>query len=795
MLAFTLLSSAAFGAIAQSDYQCLKANNQASYFNMNEGCSNTGTCVNYTWPTGDTYEDGTCDCCDPFDSTSFCYNVGWVFGAYGGTKCVEFTHYTYGLITFVLHIESYTPSSAPTWNGRANEIECRRGTDGYGVDVNKVYEELQAVPWEFPADAVTNPDLLPLVKALINTGSHYPELSAYTDYPGTIVPWTAAAHNEHCRTCLTDNSCSTCVGTVCETFGPEGAGGHMMIAYASDYNTFYNNSCIRFNGHIPTTALETVGCSLNQDNGQSANAAWDAATLGGSDGSTKLSQLFIEKAKEPTSTPVGSPTHPTNGFGWTTSVALEKLHLESTSFNPKLTGVLPLPTLSPTQAPTGYPTTTPVADPSCFGDGYTHPLDSVKFVGISEDKTRGCRHGLEVTWPGGNSANMCDSPYVLCLPGENTPNAGFPMNDGTTEPYLSNTALYTIDQCKRECAYDQRCMGFEFWVVTADATTGYCSLLDDVPIDIGTSANPAITTEGDLIGEDWNAFGGRLCFSKDIGTGVDQTCHPYFTADQLDDVMLKCYCPNNRKGFYTKKVTRTVAATKFCGADPGGVISDRIEEAQANRMFHLCENWCLFNTQTPRTESWYHDPWQLCWREQYSGIGMHRSYCYRVIRDPFTIEQYYIDQRAANMCPHGANSAYPTASPVDVADVTYHLAGETDSCDDVCVGESKRCAVDFTKSMTKSWADSNTGTAFDAFTAAGQVCYNGPAGMGNATGPIEGNFGWAFPGVDATGNCIFRNDENDAPTNVAGAPALENPCNLAIGTGYRRLCACTAAST
>merc|ERR1719499_2093743 len=135
----------------------------------------------------------------------------------------------------------------------------------------------------------------------------------------------------------------------------------------------------------------------------------------------------------------------------------------------------------------------------------------------------------------------------------------------------------------------------------------------------------------------------KACYHK------DEYCNPSFEAHELSDAMLNCYCPNNRKGFYTKKVHRTVAATRFCGADDGS-INARIREAQANRMFHLCENWCLFNTQHPRQESWYHDPWQQCWREQYAGVGTHRSYCFRVIRDPMTIEQVFIDARSANMC-------------------------------------------------------------------------------------------------------------------------------------------------
>merc|ERR550539_345756 len=103
--------------------------------------------------------------------------------------------------------------------------------------------------------------------------------------------------------------------------------------------------------------------------------------------------------------------------------------------------------------------------------------------------------------------------------------------------------------CTTECAYDQRCNGFEF-VATGEVggvKQGTCKLIDDLPVALtspgGTSANPSITTQSDLDAASWDSLNGAICYEKNVG------CNPYFGADDLNDVMLKCYCPNNRKGF------------------------------------------------------------------------------------------------------------------------------------------------------------------------------------------------------------------------------------------------------
>jgi len=272
----------------------------------------------------------------------------------------------------------------------------------------------------------------------------------------------------------------------------------------------------------------------------------------------------------------------------------------------------------PTEMPTQYP--------SFECEPYTNKVDDLSFVGVGDD----CRAGLNSSYPGGLT---CDSPYVICLPQENTP-AAFVDQD-----YKNFTHRYSVDECLKECANDQRCSGIEF-VADPSSPLGDCNLIDDIPVEITLQVSSAFEYDSSMTYTNLDisvTLGDALCFQK------EDYCNPSFEAEDLSEEMLNCYCPNNRKGFYTKKVKRTVENTRFCGNDTE--VDTRIQKAQANRMFHLCENWCLFNVEDPMAESWYYNPWKACWRKQYSG-----SYCTRVIIDPDTIEMQFVRNRVNLTC-------------------------------------------------------------------------------------------------------------------------------------------------
>jgi len=335
------------------------------------------------------------------------------------------------------------------------------------------------------------------------------------------------------------------------------------------------------------------------------------------------------------------------------------------------------------------------------------------------------------------------------LPRENTPSPGGIGN----EPYKSLSYRYTVDECLQECAHDQRCLGVEF-VADTNSNLGNCNLIDDISPEITSevtgfnyiSSFVYSNLDSSITGSD------ALCFVK------QDECYPYFEAEDLDDIMLNCYCPNNRKGFYTKKVKRTMNNTRYCGDD--SEIDLRIKKAHANRMFHLCENWCLFQTENPEAESWYYDPWHSCWREQYAGVGAHTSYCNRVIRNPEAIEMQFLNHRSSLFC----HSQQPTLSPSNMGS-SWYLAGEEDSCDDACESRGKVCDENLTANVTLS-----SRATRGYFAEAGVTCVSEQVGKAD----------WALPGYEvSTGICLLRNS------------ATENTgCNWAVGVGYKRLCAC-----
>jgi len=394
------------------------------------------------------------------------------------------------------------------------------------------------------------------------------------------------------------------------------------------------------------------------------------------------------------------------------------------------------PSENPTESPTEVPTIHPTAN---LCGPYINQVEDLVFQGVGSN----CRAGLNASWPGGLS---CDSPYVVCLPMENTPGAFGGL------PYKSKTHRYSVDECLQECASDQRCLGVEF-VADSSSILGDCNLIDDIPIEIdfavsGFNYDPEISYSN----LDSNVTNGNaLCFAK------QNACNPYFEAGDLNDAMLNCYCPNNRKGYYTKKVKRTVANTRFCGDDPE--VDMRIEKAQANRMFHLCENWCLFLTDDPEAESWYWDPWKTCFREQYAGVGEHMAYCNRVIRNPDSIEMQFVIHRST-VC----QIEKPTEAPSVLAS-SWYIAIEEASCDDVCRSMGLMCDENLVASVVDPTSQSKM-----YFAEAGVTCES----------ISIGEEGWALPGYHtSSGTCLVRNNATES-----------TPCNWAIGVGYRRLCAC-----
>jgi len=519
-----------------------------------------------------------------------------------------------------------------------------------------------------------------------------------------------------CQICTSENPC-----TIESNTQTEG----LLLEYGTDLNTYYDHDCALTTGTLPSGARP---CDAKKDYGAEAKKMLYSALDKDNDYSTFRDALMKEITFDWSSNPIDYMSD----------------HLDSQQGS--IVQITRQPTSSPSSQPTSSPS--PVATlvyKPC--DDFDNSLADVEWLGAGAS----CRASMNESWTGGRT---CESPYIVCLPEENTPALDIRGN-----PYKNNTHRYTVDECRLECSYDQGCLGIEF-VADTNSSVGSCMLLRIEP-EV-EDQNMIYVYDPTATNLDKNHTGvNALCWSK-----RGDYCNPYFQAEDLTDEMLSCYCPNNRKGVYTKKVKRIVNNTRFCDNDSS--VDERIKLAQANRMFHLCENWCLFETHNPEQENWYWDPWKQCWRETYSGKGVHRAYCDRVIRNPDSIELQFLNHRREHFC---SKTEAPTSSPVPDVNTTWYLADVLESCDGVCGRNDRVCAAEQTTRRFKTEEDLR-----DAFSEAGVVCERV---VMNSTSLV----GWALPGLSGT-RCVNRQ-----PT-ILHLMDLDSDCHRTIGTGWRRLCAC-----
>jgi len=558
---------------------------------LNKECNNAGTCVegrrlDYCLCCSPYIEGESNNCaqnwvCDVNNPTIECYT-------FQGSDCTQVLNYYYANIGF----------RAEDFNDQPSDLTC--STDPQERHDNATYGYLS-----------------------LDLSNQVNYIAANRGWPGYI-KWLL-----QCDSCSEEYPCTLGI----ESPTPVTAG--LTFVFQADFNQFYDYNC--YDEFFFFSWESASPCAANYDNGVSAYNKWSEVV----DGTAFLYEFQALLESNP------SEANEYLGLGWTnTHVIASGNDVYSNSlFEVFITTAptyapTPDPTESPTASPTEYPTENPTPTPTVAPTvsptqtptnecgPYNNNIEDLQFVGVGSN----CRAGLDNSYPGGLS---CDSPYIVCLPSENTP--AFFAN----ESYLSPTHRYSVDECLQECANDQRCLGTEF-VADEDSSLGDCNLIDDIPLEITSmvngfdyeATNPYTNLDSSITNGD------ALCFEK------KDACYPYFQADDLREVMLNCYCPNNRKGFYTKKVKRTVENTRFCGDDPD--TDEMIRKAQANRMFHLCENWCLFHTEHPTEEYWFWDPWKTCFREQ--GVN---SYCNQTIESPITIEMQFITNRRDHFCQLG----------------------------------------------------------------------------------------------------------------------------------------------
>jgi len=544
-------------------------------------------------------------------------------------------------------------------------------------------------------------------------------------------------------------TCSSCTAsTPCDMDSDDNPTSGTLLGFGTNLNTYYNLSCAQL---TPNPFLGIVVlCPFNTDYGAEAFRVLNSAI-----DETNDFQRFTESLAEKIEMPATITRM--NSIARTAKASSTIVTRNPTS---EPTAPTILPTMAPTSSPTSIPSVTPTESRSVdtpFCESYVNKVGDLRFIAGGAS----CRAHINESWPGGRT---CESPYIVCLPQENTP-----AIDIMGKPYRNITHRYTVLECKQECSYDQRCLGIEFRADNS-SVTGDCLLLDDLEPKVEDEVLLFQWSDTFLYERlDKSVTGSSaLCWTK---LSSPDYCNPFSQAEDLSDEMLNCYCPNNRKGFYTKKVKRTVNNTRFCDNDT--TVDERIQTAQANRMFHLCENWCLFDPLQPEQENFYWDPWKQCWRETYSARGSHRAYCDRVIRNPNSIELRYIKHRSTHFC---GSPKPPTSSPVPDANTTWYLSDALESCDEVCGRNGLLCAAEQTSRRFKTESE-----LVDAFDEAGFDCSSDSVGIiMNDTRYA----GWALPGVRGSTLCVNRQQTMEHLMD------MDSDCVRKIGSGWQRLCAC-----
>jgi len=536
-------------------------------------------------------------------------------------------------------------------------------------------------------------------------------ISIFSDlYPGLVMPVS-------CPVCSTQSPC--------DYFDGPAATSGIYVQFGTDLNTYYDHDCGKEN-----IVDYQRPCAANKDMGTSAYISiLDAFNY------TIVNINIFENI------------FATLGFDSDTYVQQvgESISKGETSF----TFTAPR-TFSPTLSPSFEPTRVQLEETQPC-EKYSNSVSDLQVVGVGSS----CRANINETWPGGRG---CESPYLICLPKENTPAVEF-----LGRKYYNSTHRYSVAECQQECALDQRCLGFEF-LADINSSLGNCTLIDDIPVGVvNEDYDVSYTSDDENLYESLN--GNAVCFEK------REYCNPHFTSEDLNETMLTCYCPDNRKGSYTKKVKRTVNNTRSCGDDYS--MDERIKYAQANRMFHMCENWCLFNALNPELESWYWDPWKTCWRETYSADGVHRGYCDRVIRNPDSIELKFVNDRSSKLLSCNITRT-PTEAPVNDVNTTYFLGEELESCNDACSRNSLLCAADQT---ARRFSSENE--LIEAFAEAGHACDVDRVTMNKTR--LQG---WALPGLERNSFCTNRQ------LTLSHLEDLDSDCHRIIGENWQRLCAC-----
>lgn len=426
----------------------------------------------------------------------------------------------------------------------------------------------------------------------------------------------------------------------------------------------------------------------------------------------------------------------------------------------------PNPTMKPTARPTNSPTMFPTGQPTQGCIPYASQKSKFRLLGRSAHCRKNIPVGEAVPGIPNPGQDCADSAYMICW---------------ELIPEYKNK-IWSKEECEWECTRDQRCNGFE---LTPD---GKCRMIDGKPPGLSDQA------------------GNVECWIK------EEDCNPSFGADDLNSVMLnECYCPidlADSEGYFWYQMMRIPENSRYCnedepsngcGASCVNKKNDLIRRAQANRMFHLCQNWCLFDVDDPYNTFWIWDMERFCWTDTRTKVNRHGkshhvNYCknrhIRVNNGKGSIEFNYMVERTRNMC----------TPPPAIDYVSYYLSrNDRESCGVTCARNGKTCYVgrsptnrrkvyttgvlnkfEFTGLTGKNdfgvnIDDKNEQDTRNAFQAAGANCQ----GI-EKDDSRDGRRKFYYPAIDSAGRCYMRSARSKVDECGGASP----------GKGFRRLCAC-----
>jgi len=239
----------------------------------------------------------------------------------------------------------------------------------------------------------------------------------------------------------------------------------------------------------------------------------------------------------------------------------------------------------------------------------------------------------------------------------------------------------------------------------------------------------------------------------------------------MTNEIMNCYC-GGKNSVYGKLPRRSVENSVLCekrGLTEWERMIDslRIHRAQANRMFHKCESWCLFDLAEPESKSWLWNKKGECWKQQGPN-----SLCNRIVGRN-SAEFQHVKQRSSKMCKKDLTGG-----------IAWKLEpkgsrGRDRSCDVICGNNGLVCELSGFLSVT--WdASQNNPHALEAIW--------GSVGVDDCR--FEAGADLPYQPVLST-----RGGENRCILSNRQGAVRDNACRARSKSTFRRLCPCLEKSS